>query len=252
VQAWRQGLVIPTLVLSDILLASLLWGLAIVLQVVWGQGSLLAGPTLAYITVNTALWIGLRALLRLYPGYGLSPAEELRRQTYAGIATLAIVAIFAFGLQAGDQLSRLLVALNFLERLFLAPVWRHFVKGGMAKLGLWGKPVVVLGAGQAGRQLVQGLKEEWGLGLRPVGVFDFRLTKRGGALEAVPSPGRSVAHILDRARKQGIDTAVFAMPQVRKQYLEGFIKVARRCFEHVIIVPNLSGITTSAVTARDL
>ena len=88
VQAWRKWLVVLALVFSDILFASLFWGLALVLQSAWGQGPL--SETIGtYILFNTALWIGLRALLGLYPGYGLDPVEELRRQTYATIAALA-------------------------------------------------------------------------------------------------------------------------------------------------------------------
>jgi FlaA1/EpsC-like NDP-sugar epimerase len=139
----------------------------------------MTGTTPAYIVSNTVVWLGLRALLGLYPGYGLSPVEELRRQTYATVATLAILAILALAFQAGDQLSRLLVALSFLERLFLAPVGRHFVKWWLAKVGLWGKPAVIVGTGRNGGQLVRALNEEWGLGLRPVACFDSRLSAAG-------------------------------------------------------------------------
>jgi Undecaprenyl-phosphate galactose phosphotransferase WbaP len=249
VQPWRQGLVFLTLVISDILIASLSWGLALVLQSAFGEGPL-ASTNYPYIVLNTTLWIGMRALLGLYPGYGLSPAEELRRQSYATITTLAIVAMFDLGFEADLQLSRLLVAFNFLECLCLAPLARHFVKRALKKVGLWGKPAVILGAGETGKQLVRTLQREWGLGFRPVAVFDFRLAPRGGLLEGVPYGG-TVADALTLARKQGIDTAIFAMPHIRREYLASFINRASLSFQHVIVMPNLSGITTSAVVARD-
>ena len=38
-----------------------------------------------------AVWIGLRSLMGLYPGYGLSSEERLRRHTYSVVGTLAAV-----------------------------------------------------------------------------------------------------------------------------------------------------------------
>jgi Undecaprenyl-phosphate galactose phosphotransferase WbaP len=248
---WRQqGLALLTLAFSDLLLTSLFWAIAILLQSVWGQGPLLTEANLTYIAISTAVWLGLRALLGLYPGYGLSPVEELRRQVYATVASLAILSILALALQTGEQLSRLLIALSFLERLFLAPVGRHFVKWGMAKVGLWGKPAVIVGAGQTGKHLVRTLKEEWGLGLRPVACFDSPLNA-GRVNEEMPNQG-SVTNTLSRAREQGVDTAIFAMPDVRREYVLKYVDIARRRFPHVIVIPNLGEMTYSAVTARGL
>jgi Undecaprenyl-phosphate galactose phosphotransferase WbaP len=141
--------------------------------------------------------------------------------------------------------------LGFLILLVVAPVERYLVKRSMRKLKLWGKPVVVLGAGDAGVELVRGLQEEWGLGFKPVAVFDFGLAPRGGVLEGVPYGG-TVADALGVARKHGIDTAIFAMPHIRRKYVARFVEVASRHFRHVIVIPNLLQVTNSAVVARNL
>jgi hypothetical protein len=93
-----------------------------------------------------AMWIGLRMLLGLYPGYGWDAVDELRRHTYATISTLAILAVFALSLQVGDLLSRLLLALVFLGLLLVAPFVRFLVKSGLHRAQLWGKPVAILGS----------------------------------------------------------------------------------------------------------
>jgi Undecaprenyl-phosphate galactose phosphotransferase WbaP len=211
----------------------------------------LTGATLAYIAFNTVVWLGLRALLCLYPGYGLSPVEELRRQTYATVATLAVVAVLVLAFQAGDQLSRMLVAVSFLELLFLAPIGRHFVKRGLAKVGLWGKPAVIVGGGRDGGHLVRTLKNEWGLGLRPVACLDYRLSAAGRVCEEMLHGG-SLTNNLKRVREQGADTAILAMPDVRREYVLRCVDIARRYFPHVIVIPNLGEMTNSAVTARGL
>ena len=88
------------LVLSDVLLALALWEAAILLRVVWADGQV-SGVTIASVFPSVAVWVGLRALLGLYPGYGMNPVEELRRQTYAVFVTLAITATFALVVHVG-------------------------------------------------------------------------------------------------------------------------------------------------------
>ena len=67
------------------------------LQGAFGRSELSA-ISIASATANLGVWVGLRALLGLYPGYGLNYVEELRRQTYAVAATLVITSIFALAL----------------------------------------------------------------------------------------------------------------------------------------------------------
>ncbi len=237
------------LILFDVVLAALLWCVALLIQSTWGQGEI-TGVTLAGIVPNVAVWVGLRALLGLYPGYGVDEAEELRRQTYAVMATLAIIAIFAVALEIGGSLSRLLLLVGFVGLLVLAPFGRYAAKVAMRRAGVWGKPVVLIGAGEAGARLVKTLRKEWELGFRPVAAFDNRLVPSGGALEGVPYGG-NLEDAVNLARKHKIDTAIFAMPHTRREDLAPLVDRASISFRHVMVIPNLSGITNSAVVARD-
>ena len=248
-QRWRQWLVVLTLLLSDVLLALVVSGTASTFQDLWGRGPLLTASAGSMIVTMT-IWILMRALLGLYPGYGLNQVEELRRQTYTALAALAVTATLAFGFQVGDLLSRLLVGLGALELLLLSPLVRHLVKWGLGRVGLWGKPVAILGAAEAAKQLAQTLQREWELGFKPVAVFGFQVSA-GEVLEETPY-GESVAGAMELAREQGIDTAVFAMSQVRSEQLVRFVGKASLIFQYVIVIPNLNGTTTSAVIARDL
>ena len=246
---WRQRLITLSLVSSDVFLALLIWYAASMLQGAFGRSELSA-VSIASATANVGVWVGLRALLGLYPGYGLNYVEELRRQTYAVAATLVITSIFALAFQVGDLLSRLLLVFGFLGLLILAPPLRYLVKRGTAHLGLWGKPVVILGAGETGERLVRTLKREWSLGFRPIAVFDNRLAPADGAIEGVPYGG-TVADALGLAREQAADTAIFAIPHARRSRLAKFVELASRSFRNVIVIPNLAGVATSAVVARE-
>jgi Undecaprenyl-phosphate galactose phosphotransferase WbaP len=60
------------------------------------------------------------------------------------------------------------------------------------------------------------------------------------------------AGVVDLAREHGMDTAIFAMPHTRREHLAELVSLASLSFRHVMIVPNLGGITNSAVAAKDL
>jgi FlaA1/EpsC-like NDP-sugar epimerase len=163
----RLLVVVGSLVLSDALLALAIWQATLVLRHPLGLG-LPSAATVASVVPNTIAWVGLRAALGLYPGYGLGYVEELRRQTFALFATLAITAVFAFASQTGDSLSRLSLFAWALSLLLVAPTTRYAVKRAMMRMGLWCKPVVVIGAQEGGHRVLERLQREWYLGFEPL------------------------------------------------------------------------------------
>jgi Undecaprenyl-phosphate galactose phosphotransferase WbaP len=246
---WKRRLVTASLVSSDILLALLIWGVASLLQGVWGRGAL-SEITIASVVPVIAVWVGLRALLGLYPGYGLDSVEQLRRHTYAVFATLAMLAILALGFHVGDLLSRLLLILVFLGLLFLIPFTQYLVKRGMKEVGLWGTPVVVLSYKETGTNIATLLEQKWALGYNPIAVFDYRLDATKSSEEV--DHQQTLAGVVDLARERGVDTAIFAMPYTRREQLAELVDMASGSFRNVLVIPNLSGITNSSVIARDL
>jgi Undecaprenyl-phosphate galactose phosphotransferase WbaP len=232
------------------LLALLTWSAAFLVQGVWGRGDL-SNISIAVLAANVGVWVGLRGCLGLYPGYGLNPTEELRRQTYSVAATLAITSVFALAFHVGDLLSRLLLVSGFLGLMLLAPLLRALAKWGMMKVGMWGKPVVILGASENGARLVRVLKREWGLGLKPIAVFDGRLAPTCGVLEGVPYQG-TLTDAMSLARKRVTDTVVLAMPHASRGHWTKLVSRADSVFRYVILIPNTAVATASAATVRDL
>jgi hypothetical protein len=119
------------LVSSDVLLALSMWGVAFVLQGVLGRWPLSA-IAVASIVPSVVVWVWMRAALGLYPGYGLAKAEELRQQTYALLATLTRILVFAFASQLGHSISRIFLFTWALSLLVVAPVVRHYVKAHLS------------------------------------------------------------------------------------------------------------------------
>lgn len=247
---WKRRLTYAALASSDVFLAVVIWQAASMVQGVWGQGELSTVATAAIVPVFV-VWVGLRALLGLYPGYGLDSVEELRRHTYSVFGTLAVLAVFAVGSQVGDLISRLLLLSAFVGLLVFPPPLRYLTQLWMRKLGLWGKPVVVLSHKETGTNIVESLRRNWELGYIPVAIFDFHLNAAGGSSKKIDEQ-QALGGVTDLAREQGVDTAIFAMPYTRREQLAELVSLASLSFPHVMVIPNLNGVTNSAVIARNL
>lgn len=255
-EKWNQRLTVAALVLSDGLLALLVWRCSVYVAGVWGQspwghGSL-SEAAVATIMPSVAAWLGLRAILGLYPGYGMDRAEKLRRHTYSVLAAAAITAVFAVALHLQDVLSRMLLALGFLGILLLGPLVQYLTEQCMRMIGAWSKPIVVVGSGQAGAQITDLLKERWELGYSPVAVFDYRLDAIGESSPSQPEMDAVLGLVADLAREHHANTLAIAMPHTRREQVAVLVGWASNYFRHVMVVPNLTGITNSAVVARDL
>ncbi len=243
-----------TLVFSDVVLAFLIWEIACLAEIFWAPGYL-TGAAVASIVPVALVWVGFRAAQGLYPGYGMDEAEELKRQTYALLATLAFAAIFALAFQIGDLVSRFLLLLVFVGLLFLSPFMRYATKKWMRLHGVWGKPIIVLGSGDAAARLKASLEREWGLGFRTVAVFDGspegRLVVVREGAEQDPD-GSVLQRAVELSRKHRVDTLFLAMPHAPQEYLAGLANLAGVHFRSVVIIPDLAGVGASAVTARNL
>jgi len=242
-----------TLVFSDAVLALFIWGIACLVRTLWAPGHL-PGFVVLSIVPMVLIWVILRATQGLYPGYGLDQAEELRRQTYALLAALAGATIFAFAFQIGDTVSRFLLGIVFLGLLLLSPLMRQLVKTWMAKHGVWGKPVIIVGSRESGARLRELLEREWGLGYRPAAVFDSNLDARLGTViegsEEMPH-GSILEEAVSLSRKHWMDTVLLTMPQVPREYVANLANLASVHFRNVVIIPDLVGVTSSAAVARD-
>jgi Undecaprenyl-phosphate galactose phosphotransferase WbaP len=249
VEILKRWLINLVLISSDVALSLLVWALAALAQDVLGQGPLLR-PMIPVIASSVLVWVVMRASLGLYPGYGLSQVEELRRQTYALLAAGAITTAFTVAIQAGPFVSRMLLFSGLTALLVLAPFARSLTTFLMMRAGLWGKPVLIMGSGEFGEQVVELLEREWRLGFRPVAVFSSHPASLPDKFVCLPGE-KSLENAAALSRERDIDTIIIAMPHTRRERLAELVAWANRGFRNVTIIPNLEGVTNSAVVARD-
>lgn len=185
-------------------------------------------------------------LMRLYPGYGLTAVERLRRRVKATVVFLLLFISWDF-LAMHSATSRGILLSAFVFSLVIPPIMQSFFRAAMIRLNCWGTPVVVLGAARTGQHVVQSLLRDPSTGLRPVAVFDDDPLKAGKRLVGLP-----VIHGLLRANDFAgkVHYALLAIPgSSRELQLDLWRKLA---FRHIIIIPNLIGLQSLWVEARDM
>ena len=126
----------------------------------------------------------------LYPGYGITAVQGLKKQIigafYVGFITLGI----SLFLGKFILLPITFTALATLFGMVLSPLLKYSIKQLLYKLNLWGCPVVIIGANQTGVLMAEVMKSRPLVGLRPVAFFDDDVALSGTKLSGIPVMGR--------------------------------------------------------------
>jgi Undecaprenyl-phosphate galactose phosphotransferase WbaP len=196
------------------------------------------------------LFILAYSLAGLYPGVGIGPVEELRRVSLTTTLLYLCLgsAIFLFRGMALYSRAAFLMAWG-LSIIFVL-LGRYALRTLFAQKPWWGYPVVVLGAGKTGDMVIRTLQRQPGLGLKPVAVLDDD-NRKHGLLAEVPVVGNlAMSPIL--AQELKIAYAIVAMPGVPRDRLMYLLARYGRTFSHLLIIPDLFGMASLWVAARDL
>lgn len=188
--------------------------------------------------------------LGLYPGYLLGPVERLRRRM------LATLAVFG-GLVAWDNLvargvfSRGVLLSTLLFVLVLTPLAETGARAVLIRRGRWGIPVVMLGAGDTGCAVARTLIREPQLGLKPIAFLDNRAELWNTAAEGVPVIGPlGLAHDLERHA----EAAIVSLADLNRRDAHEDIRrlLQELNFPRLLVIPDLAGVASLWVNARDL
>lgn len=226
-------------------------GLAVVAGFrVWSLMNPTIPPLQPVMALAPVFCAALFAFENLYPGIGMSAVEHIRR-VFRGI-TLVYLMLTAAMFMAKDRWadSRGGFFLAWAFSLALAPMARWCCGKLFGQRAWWGVPVMILGAGETGRRVIQNLEANRVLGYRPVVCLDDDSDKHG-EFEGVSITG-SINAAAEFAAEYGIHYAIVAMPGMTGSKLTAYLRSWSTVFEHVLIVPDLFGIGSLWIETRDL
>ncbi len=285
--ACRPRLVTTLLILSDVLALSL--------------GSVLVGLFASTETLQSTRIFGVIALMpvcvaafgavHLYGIPPLSPPEELRRTTLT--TSFVYVGFWLVTGIMGGSLRPLMHgawALGWVTSLFGVPLLRGLTRAVFGKRKWWGYPVVVMGAGKVGREVVANLRRRPELGLRPVAILDDNPARHGtlraawgeddikveGVDNGPPSVALEVANSSRRAtweqfsevegvpilggmelapilaQRLGIEIAVLADPELDSTHVLNIIEAYADGYTNVLVIPDLFDLSQFGAPTKNL
>jgi Undecaprenyl-phosphate galactose phosphotransferase WbaP len=188
-------------------------------------------------------WIG-AAAIRLLPGWGNGPVEELRRIQMLLLAVFAMAAAVLFLSKTADVTSRIKFLLMYVVSAPSLPLMRALTRRLLVRKEEWGVPVVVYGNDETASHVISVLQKERGLGYQPVGIFD-QDEPAGSKIMGVPVLGG-----LNDATKSAA-VALLAAPVIPREQLASLLESSLAGYRKVIIIPDLLDIPSLWVQARD-
>jgi Undecaprenyl-phosphate galactose phosphotransferase WbaP len=217
------------------------------------NGSFAPSEYLPFIP-TLAIFLVVFALSGLYPGIAANPIQEFRR--ILGSTSLAYLLIIGatFFTRESSSLSRLTCLFAWLFSLVFVLLCRTAMRSWCSRQSWWGVPVVILGSGSTALAMLDFIQRNPTIGLRPIALLDR------GHVPPFPRTGESghelftgsLALAPDFARRYRTCYAIVAMPDLSSQDLSPLIAKYASGFRRVLIVPNLSGLSSLWVSAKEL
>jgi FlaA1/EpsC-like NDP-sugar epimerase len=114
-----------------------------------------------------------------------------------------------------------------------------------------GEPVLVLGAGEGGHQVITSMLRTPDSPYVPVGIVDDDPTKRNLIIRGVPVVGNRTS-LVDAARELGATTVVVAIPSASPELLRQVSETAMRGGLHLRVLPGIHEIFGGAIGVSDI
>lgn len=182
----------------------------------------------------------------LYPGYGLGAVQRLKGRMQATFLVFSILLAWNY-LFEEKRWSLGVLFTTMLFALAIPPLFEAVTRSALIARGMFGQPVVILGAGKTGAMVARRLQKERDLGLIPVAILDddARLWGEEIAGLRVAGPLATVSAYQRRAK-----LAIVAMPEMQRDRIVNLVE--HLLFSNVIVVPDLFGLQTLWTMSRDL
>jgi Undecaprenyl-phosphate galactose phosphotransferase WbaP len=191
------------------------------------------------------------ALRGLYPGIALSGPEELLQLSRATTSIYLALGATSFLFQEAENYSRGAFLLSWFCSLVLLPLSRMIARSLFAAKSWWGYPVMILGAGKIGEQIVNILRRKPELGLKPVAILD----SNAKTLENFPVRLPLMSTIESAAtlsEQYGIHYAIVAMPGMPREEMSKLLERYGQIFPDLLVIPDLFEFSSLWAVAKDL
>ena len=177
--------------------------------------------------------------------------EEARRSLRACTLAAVFSALLSFATHASIRLSRLVLVGAWLTTIVVVPIARHYAKRLLAAIGLWRRRVLILGAGETGRGVLERIAKHPVLGYQAVALVDDAAETIGPSVSGLPVVG-PLADVPRFVREYGASEVLVALPRLPRERLLQLIAACEGHVATIRLVPDMFGLATLGVEAEDL
>ena len=232
--------------LVDFLAISFAYWIAVLIRYVLTPGSVNF-----YLELFPGVSLFLIAFLAqgLYPGLLLHPAEETRRVFSCITTVFLLIACMAYLRHSAEWYSRSVFLVTWAAGAPVVLVARHLSRSLLCRSPWWGVSAVVLGSGSSAQRVIRMLEKKT-LGVRVKGVLtDGPVTSWPGHFPPILGDVSCAPQIAAQGFAQ---YAIVAMPNSHHTELRHTIQDFCRGFRHVLLMPDMPGICSLGVRAREI
>ena len=158
------------------------------------------------------------------------------------VAILASVSLA----RLGPDISRETLILMALNLLILLPFDRYWTKRILGNLGLWRKPILIVGASKTSKVALRELTSDPFLGYEVVGILDDDPAKRGKCVGVCKGKNINVLGDLSELREQVERTqakdVLIALPELSEMKLLALVHKVQLYCDSIYVVPALWGL----------
>lgn len=186
----------------------------------------------------------------LYSGYGLTFAQELQKQTRATFLALLILLMGILLFPNELSMSWVIAIIACIASIVLLPIGRFVSKIILHHFRVWGKKVIIFGAGSEAIKIAKTLHKSPLDGLHPIAFFDDNDNYKTNTT-ILPIQG-NFADAEAFAQQHNINHAIVAMPHIESQQLSKFVHTQDQTFKHVLFMPKFRDLPAYGIQTRSI
>ena len=163
---------------------------------------------------------------------------------------ITAIIILLYIARIASSTSRMFTAVFWLLSFILLVIFRYIAKKVLEKYQLLQVPVLIIGAGKTAELLVQGIKNDAGMGYKIIGLLEDNKVEQG-VLENYPVLGK-FSDAEKVITKYNIRHVFIAAPGLEQEKLTKLIYKVQPLVKSMGVIPNLVGVPMGGIEAESL
>jgi undecaprenyl-phosphate galactose phosphotransferase len=177
--------------------------------------------------------------------------EEVRILLKSATISFVLIMVMIFISRRQVQFSRTVIVLAWLLSLFLFPLFRFLIKSLLAKLNIWEKKLIILGANETGFLVLKNIKKNPTMGYKIVGFLDDHPEKIGRKFHGVDVIG-AISDLENIVRANNSKDIIISLPDLSREKLFRLLQTCEEASESMWLIPQTGDLITTGIEMERL